>query len=385
MKNRIFILGIFFFFLLPALSRALPNPKEILHYELNAETHLLHVLIEETLYEAVLGWNLSAPEGLKDTQKKFIEGELALISEKKNKTIDELARRCASDPNYRETNFRLLTELIQDDYFHPIADWLSGLYGRLSGRDAGLALRSVHVDRNMINRPCFTFYHDLLKNRLRLIDLFPRVTSEIAKIRPDEVLGYSITNGEILLTFDDGPTNYTPELLDVLEANEVKGAFFVIGKNIKKPQHDLLVRLVNSGHTLGHHSFNHLDLAKRDLKKNQEELGSATRLLEELTGKKAVFFRAPYGSRSQDTLRAMDELGQKHILWNIDSMDWRLNIPDPEVAERVLRQAILYNGGIVLMHESVARTRTLLAYLLPGLKKEGFVFVSGDQRLLFDK
>lgn len=188
---------------------------------------------------------------------------------------------------------------------------------------------------------------------------------------------------QVVLTFDDGPdSQHTGEILDILDAERVPAAFFVVGANaIKHP--GLVRRIVDEGHEVGVHTFTHPNVSHiSDLRYNLE-LSLTQRLLQHLTGRSTVLFRPPSGVNPFSAapeeylpiLRAQEQ-GYTIVGDTVDPKDWTKPAADGIVA-RVLDQAA--TGGVVLLHDSGGdRSQTVAALprIIESLRAEGFEFVS---------
>ena len=173
--------------------------------------------------------------------------------------------------------------------------------------------------------------------------VFP--TSEL-----NEVISYSIPEGSVALTFDDGPSAYTKEITDILKSYQIGATFFFIGENVLKyPDH---VQYVHSnGYAIGSHSMNHKELVKFPYEKQEFELLQTNQLIEEIIQEKVVLFRPPYGSNNEDTLKVMNNNQAKMVLWNTDTLDWKSRDTDKIVNVVLTSKA---SGSIILLHESRA-------------------------------
>lgn len=128
--------------------------------------------------------------------------------------------------------------------------------------------------------------------------------------------------GHIALTFDDGPNPaWTPQLVDLLAAHNVKATFFFIGKYAKAEP--LLARYVaHAGHAVGNHSWSHPNLALTAPRRVREELRTTKDTLEQIIGRPVRLFRPPFGGRRPDVLHAARNLGMTPVLWNAMTNDW---------------------------------------------------------------
>lgn len=128
--------------------------------------------------------------------------------------------------------------------------------------------------------------------------------------------------GELALTFDDGPNSaWTPRLLEMLAAHEVRATFFLLG-GYAQAEPELVRRIAAAGHIVGNHSWSHPDLALASHARIREELVRTRETLEQITGVSVRYFRPPYGSRRPATLAIARELGMTPVLWNAMTADW---------------------------------------------------------------
>jgi peptidoglycan-N-acetylglucosamine deacetylase len=181
----------------------------------------------------------------------------------------------------------------------------------------------------------------------------------------------------VLLTFDDGPhPEVTPAVLERLAAAHARAVFFVVGNRICKAPH-LLTAVLAAGHALGNHTYSHhlgrdplLVSYCRDVRRCQQMLTAAT-------GQTPRFFRAPMGRRSLGALLTPRLLGLQHLLWSVDSHDWKLRSHEAAVAcAHQLCEAIC-PGDIVLLHDDNPWVPTVLDLLLPRLSSQGIDLYSG--------
>lgn len=192
------------------------------------------------------------------------------------------------------------------------------------------------------------------------------------------------TNKKVVaLTFDDGPyPPYTQELLQVLDAEDVKATFFMVGANAAKYP-ELVRQVVQKGHVIGVHTMHHIDLLKLDRLQKEQQIAAGKMVLQEITGVSPEFFRPPHGFRDWQVLSIAGQQGLKTINWSILSKDW-LNPPPEEIAARTLKQ--VKPGSIILLHDGdspynqLPRANTVQAVriIIKELKKQGYEFVTID-------
>lgn len=177
---------------------------------------------------------------------------------------------------------------------------------------------------------------------------------------------FSRENATIYLTFDDGPTPViTPWVLGVLKEFEVKATFFCVGKQVEAYP-NLLNRILDEGHRIGNHTFNHLnglkyksDIYLEDIEKTQLLL--LTKNKNHFTNKK-LLFRPPYGKCTPKQLKALKNNAYKLVFWDVLSRDFDLNITPEDCLDNVLKNA--ENGSIIVFHDSVKAFKNL-KYTLP--------------------
>ena len=225
----------------------------------------------------------------------------------------------------------------------------------------------------------------------------------------------------VYLTFDDGPSDFTVQILDILKEEKVHATFFMnsydkddpfhadTGKNLMFRFADALRRMVDEGHAIGNHTYSHRNLADLSPKQIDFQLSTLQRQLTEVLGDKTpriYLIRPPFGSPWYGDANTDDQrkkvcsaLSNRGIvmLWTIgwdssDGFDWatgewykasaaRYHPGDPSYTEkmdrevkRVLNSADGLSGGIVLMHDTHPTTRDILKSLIEELKRRGYGF-----------
>ncbi len=178
----------------------------------------------------------------------------------------------------------------------------------------------------------------------------------------------------IALTFDDGPSNYTEQLLDGLLEYEVNVTFFVIGnKAEKKP--DIVKRAFEEGHLIGNHTYNHLDFYKSDIEEIKESIIKGEEVVEEIIGEKPMFLRPPYGHVGIVQLKLLDSF---FIKWSASTYDWYKE--DEEfVYNRIMNEA--KDGAIILLHDTKKTTVEAVLRAIPELLDQGYEIVRVDDLL----
>jgi peptidoglycan/xylan/chitin deacetylase (PgdA/CDA1 family) len=182
----------------------------------------------------------------------------------------------------------------------------------------------------------------------------------------------------VALTFDDGPHEMTLLVLDVLKKYNAKATFFCIGKNVEKHP-EILKRIIAEGHIVGNHSYSHahfFDFYRKN--KVLSELEETNSIIEKITGKKAGFFRPPYGVTNPSIRRALEVTKHKVIGWNIRSLDGIIK-NEKFITNRIKK--LVSPGGIVLLHDTSLQTVNILEQLLLFLENNKYEVVSLEQLL----
>lgn len=207
----------------------------------------------------------------------------------------------------------------------------------------------------------------------------------------------------VALTFDDGPNQNTPAVLDALKAANVKATFFIVGK-MARAYPDVLARIAAEGHLLANHSASHALLGKKFVKNPDmliEQIRGVDNIIRPLMPMNAKFyFRAPYGSwRTQHAAVLNADPVLKNyvgpIYWDIggdiamgpdgyilSSADWdcwHRHWDADTCAKGYMREIRRKNGGVVLMHCIHSQSPALVADIVPALVEEGYKFVRLDE------
>lgn len=155
---------------------------------------------------------------------------------------------------------------------------------------------------------------------------------------------------ELALTFDDGPTPSTPDLLRALYDLRVPATFFLCGMHVRRFP-SIAREIVAAGHEVANHTDSHPRLWLKSSKVVFQELKRAQDSIAEITGKSPAFFRAPYGVRWFGVRRAQERIGLTHVMWSTIGKDWKLGAG--AVASRLIAGAC--NGAIFCLHDGRGR------------------------------
>lgn len=201
----------------------------------------------------------------------------------------------------------------------------------------------------------------------------------IKKIFPNYIWSIPNSENKIYLTFDDGPTpEITEWVLDELKKHDAKATFFCIGDNIEK--HPVIFeKVINEGHSIGNHTFNHLNGWKNSDEKYLQNMSLCESSILDLKFKilnlQTKLFRPPYGKIKTSQSKKLRQLGYKIILWDVLSADFDTTITPERCLKNVLKNVC--SGSIIVFHDSV-KAFPNLKYTLPKALKywteKGFVF-----------
>ena len=188
-----------------------------------------------------------------------------------------------------------------------------------------------------------------------------------------EIVDVQEESKQVALTFDDGPSIYTEELLEILKENNTTATFFVIGSRIDK-YGNVIEKIKNDGHQIGSHGINHEDFTKlktEELKRILEE----TKFLLDQYGVSQTLVRPPYGSINN---RVKENIEYPLIMWSLDTRDWEHR--DSEKGTQIIIENI-EDGSIILMHDLYKSTIDTVKSVLPILKEQGYEFVTVEELL----
>lgn len=249
--------------------------------------------------------------------------------------------------------------------------------GQVSDSNAAVAVAKVGTQRRVeqLKEQMLDSWQDEAKAKGLAYDLpnrFKGATIAEAVLNPSERV--------ISLTFDDGPwPKFTEQVLDILKKNDIKGTFFVVGKNM---QHfpDIGKRIVNEGHIIANHTWNHYYHFMNN-KAAAFEIDSTSDIIYKVTGVRANLFRPPGGIMNNGVVGYAKNSKYGVIMWSSDSVDYSRPAV-PRLINNVMRAA--KPGGIVLMHDGGGdRTNTVKALptIIENFRKQGYKFVTVPELL----
>jgi poly-beta-1,6 N-acetyl-D-glucosamine synthase len=198
---------------------------------------------------------------------------------------------------------------------------------------------------------------------------------------------YGNVHNQVILTFDDGPDpTYTPQILDILKKEKVTATFFIVGLQAENNL-PLLQRIYNEGHEIGNHTFTHPNIATVSLERATTEIETTRLLLEAVTGRSTVLFRAPYNADAEPTtedelkpIALSKEQNYYTVGESIDPNDWAKGAIADSIYARTIKQ---YEDnpkkGIILLHDAGGNrqaTVEALPRIIQYFKNKGIQFTT---------
>jgi len=200
--------------------------------------------------------------------------------------------------------------------------------------------------------------------------------------RSASVFGPSVYRGpagrkSIALTFDDGPSESTPRVLELLAKYQVPATFFQIGANVERlPE---IARAVHAaGHEIGNHSYTHPLFCFRSPRFIYQEFARAQQAITQVTAFSPALLRAPFGARWFGFRQAQRRLSLRAVMWTTIGYDWRLKADT--IVSRMLPGVVdgailcLHDGREVQAHPDVRETIAAVDRLIPALRDRGYKF-----------
>lgn len=189
----------------------------------------------------------------------------------------------------------------------------------------------------------------------------------ISKVENDEKAVY--------LTFDDGPTEETNNILKVLNELDVKATFFLIGSNIENNK-EYAKAIVDAGHGIGNHTYSHERMIFKSPSFVKDEIDKTNELIKSLGYDKEILFRPPFGKKIITLPMYLNKINQSTIMWNIEPESYpEVSKSSESIAKHVLDN--IDNGSIILLHPMNDKSGEILdsiKLIVKELKEEGYTF-----------
>lgn len=184
----------------------------------------------------------------------------------------------------------------------------------------------------------------------------------------------------VAITIDDGWGGNLQGYLDVLKENRVKATFFMQGNEAEK-QPEMMKKIVEEGHLLANHSYDHPEFTKLNKDEILWELEEGRNAILEASGYDPYpYFRYPYGSNSTLSNQILAEQGWKYFYWTQNTWDWSFETDTPEGEAYVYEEAIKNapQESIVLLHTHGGSSVGVLPEIIKWYRQNGYSFVTVD-------
>ena len=184
--------------------------------------------------------------------------------------------------------------------------------------------------------------------------------------------------GVFALTFDDGPSENTPDFLRILNAEGVKATFFTLGVMVN--QYGAYARQAyEQGHQIAAHSYDHTAFTNLNAQDILQQLQQTDRALQKAIGVRPTYFRFPYGDYDEESLRILRDQGYKIIGWNFDAVDYQIRDAKAIASaygDFLAGANVNAAGVIALNHDIVPETAEALQQIIRAIKSKGYRLVT---------
>lgn len=193
------------------------------------------------------------------------------------------------------------------------------------------------------------------------------------------------------LTFDDGPSEVTPNILDTLQQKNVKATFFLVGNEITPEREMIVKRELEEGHSIGVHTFCH---KRNELYCNEqkffEDFDMCFNRIKEVTGISPTLHRFPWGSNNNYVCPIVDDLVQRLKEKNVKSFDWNVSgedsiggsVPKAVIYRNIAKDLEKHDQPIILLHDSntMKNTAAVLGEVIDLIADKGYSFATLDEK-----
>lgn len=261
----------------------------------------------------------------------------------------------------------------------------SGTIDRAQGVQSPQSIELLAVMENHMVKEKDETSETNAEDQLDYMIMFPNLYTEYIKI-PNTMDNQK----KVYLTFDDGPSDNTYKILDILDEYNIKATFFVIGGNITPKYEPALKRMVNEGHTIGVHCYSHVcnDLYC-SIERFLEDFNEVYEKIYDLTGESVNVYRFPWGSNNGYGKRIKDDIIAELDRRGFSCYDWTTSADDAigrptaySLKKNILKDLELRDHPIVLMHDGATNriTAKTLSNIIEMLQQREYEFGTLDQR-----
>ncbi|GAA0494598.1 polysaccharide deacetylase family protein [Salinibacillus aidingensis] len=179
----------------------------------------------------------------------------------------------------------------------------------------------------------------------------------------------------VLLTFDDAPDEHAVEMAKTLKNMDAPAIFFINGHFIDTEEEQAkLKEIADMGFAIGNHTFNHTKLDDVSKEKQKEEIVRLNDVIEEVTGERPKFFRAPHGVNTEYAKQVVKEEGMTLMNWSYGYDFKQEYMSEEAIADIMVNTELLSNGANLLMHDR-KWTAAALEEIVTGLREKGYEMV----------
>lgn len=184
---------------------------------------------------------------------------------------------------------------------------------------------------------------------------------------------WNTSNNKILLTFDDGPTKESTEIiLKILRQHNLKALFFCVGNNVEGNL-PLTEEILNEGHLIGNHTYNHKRLTKINNAEAEKEIDSFNTLLKEKFNYETEYFRPPHGRFTISTQSILSKKNMKCVMWSLLTEDYKNSFESVKFAVR----KFLEKNSIVVLHDNMKSKDIIedsINFVIDEAARKGYTF-----------
>lgn len=266
----------------------------------------------------------------------------------------------------QDERMREITAKATHLYEAPEDAYIDRVWKKTPGRDG----RKVDVQKTLENMRAedrvddSLFIYEAIKPDIQLANLPP---SPIYRGHPKKDMV------ALLINVSWG-TKHIPPMLNILKQHNVKATFFLEGK-WAKDNSDYVKMIVDQGHLIGNHAYNHPDMKRLSREEMSEQINQTNEIIEALTSETPTWFAPPSGSYNMAVVEEAAELGMETILWTVDTIDWKK--PSVHVMHEQVMSNI-HNGATILMHPTEVMENGL-DLLIESIVDEGYRIGTVDQ------
>ncbi|KAK9768258.1 chitin deacetylase [Basidiobolus ranarum] len=204
--------------------------------------------------------------------------------------------------------------------------------------------------------------------------------------RPTDIWSCPMANN-LGLTFDDGPGDDTPKLLDILAAEGVKATFCVIGVLLQSPKHaETMRRIYKEGHTICSHTWSHPHLMSLTNEQIVSEMKATEDIIIKTIGVKPRYLRPPFGEVDDRVRAVVEAMGYKVLMWNLDTLDWKFwqtnaSAIGDSINQNLASTANPTRSWVTLMHDIYSASVSQVPGMIRTAKSMGLELQSAGQCL----